>query len=101
MPAPVVDPRKRHSKDLHTAVLNTLGGEITAEVLHQDEILNVDALRERFGVSRSVVRESLRSLETLGMVRARSKVGTKVTPTSNWRTSEPRSTGEGGLLGGS
>jgi len=74
---------------LHTTVLNTLGGEITAGVLQQDEILNVDALRERFGVSRSVVRESLRSLESLGLVRARSKVGTKVTPASSWALLNP------------
>jgi len=89
LPAPAVDPRKRHSKDLHTAVLHTLGGEIAADVLHQDDILDVEALRERFGVSRSVVRESLRSLQTLGMVRARSKVGTKVTPMSSWALLSP------------
>jgi len=89
MAVPTVDPRKRTSVNLYTTVLNTLGGEITAGVLQQDEILNIAALRERFGVSRSVVRESLRSLESLGLVRARSKVGTKVTPASSWALLNP------------
>ena len=75
--------------DLYTTVLTTLGEEITAGVLQQGDVLNVDALRERFGVSRSVVRESLRSLESLGLVRARSKVGTKVTPRSAWALLNP------------
>ncbi len=52
-------------------------------------MINVEAVRERFGVSRTVVRETLRSLGALGMVRARSKVGTQVNPLSAWALLNP------------
>ena len=53
------------------------------------DVLNVEAVRERFGVSRTVVRETLRTLGALGLVRAKSKVGTQVNPSSSWALLNP------------
>ncbi len=39
---------------------------------------------DRYGVSRTVLREALKTLEAKGMVEARAKVGTRVQPRSRW-----------------
>jgi len=69
---------------LHGMVVNELGAEIAQGKLAANEILNMNELCERFGVSRSVVRESLRALESLGLVKARPQVGTRVMDIDNW-----------------
>lgn len=74
---------------LHGTVLDTLGSEIVAGTIREDDVLNVEAVRERFGVSRTVVRETLRSLGALGLVRAKSKVGTQVNGPSTWALLNP------------
>jgi DNA-binding FadR family transcriptional regulator len=74
---------------LHGTVLDTLGSEIVAGTLSENDVLNVEAVRERFGVSRTVVRETLRSLGALGLVRAKSKVGTQVNASSSWALLNP------------
>lgn len=75
---------------LHAMIVNELGSEITQGVLVAGETLNPVDLGERFGVSRSVVREALRALESLGLVHARPQVGTRVTPLENWDLLNPR-----------
>ncbi|QWT22825.1 FCD domain-containing protein [Subtercola sp. PAMC28395] len=70
-------------------MLDVLGSEIVAGILAEDDILNVESVRERFGVSRTVVRETLRSLGALGLVRARSKVGTQVNNARSWALLNP------------
>ncbi len=74
---------------LHATVLDVVGSEIVAGTLRENNTLNVEALRERFGVSRTVIRETLRSLQALGLVRARSKVGTQVNHSSSWALLNP------------
>ena len=76
--------RRPLSGGLHSYVVNELGGEIAQGKLAPNEIINVNGLCERFGVSRSVVRESLRALESLGLVKARPQVGTRVMALENW-----------------
>lgn len=77
------------TSSLHATVLETLGSEIVAGTLSENDVLNVEAVRERFGVSRTVVRETLRSLGALGLVRAKSKVGTQVNASSSWALLNP------------
>ena len=69
---------------LHLVVLNDIGRAIVNGSLETGSVLNVDELCERFGVSRTVIREALRTLESIGLVVARSTVGTKVQPSSEW-----------------
>jgi DNA-binding FadR family transcriptional regulator len=50
-----------------------------------DKTLPNDAdLMDRFGVSRTVLREALKTLEAKGMVEARAKVGTRVLQRTRW-----------------
>ena len=41
-------------------------------------------LADRFGVSRSVLREAMKTLAAKGLVRAKSRVGTRVNPRAAW-----------------
>ena len=52
-------------------------------------ILFVDGLCERFGVSRSVMREAVRTLGSMGLVAPRPQVGTRVLPATEWDLLNP------------
>ena len=91
-PSPEHDPVAQDAaprSSLHATVLDVVGSEIVAGRLRENDTLNVEVLRERFGVSRTVIRETLRSLAALGLVRARSKVGTQVNHLSSWTLLNP------------
>src|SRR5699024_12162947 len=53
---------------LHSDILDTLGAEIADGALARGDVLTLAGLERRFGVSRTVVREAMRILESLGMV---------------------------------
>jgi DNA-binding FadR family transcriptional regulator len=78
------------SGSLHSQVVDTLGQEIVDEQIAPGAVLNPEVLGSRFGVSRSVIRESLRALESMGMVVARPQIGTKVLPASEWNLLHPQ-----------
>lgn len=75
---------------LHSAVLDALGEEIAAGTLPTAAVLHLEALEERFDVSRTVVREAVRILETLGLVQTRRRVGITVLPRTAWNVLDPR-----------
>jgi len=90
------------SGSLHSQVVDSLGQDIVDGRIAPGDILASDDLCARFGVSRSVVRESLRALESMGMTLARPQVGTKVLPATDWNLLHPqivewRGRGEGYL----
>ena len=53
-------------------------------------LLYIDDLAERYAVSRSVVREALRVLSSMGMVASRRRVGTLILPPSEWNLYDPQ-----------
>jgi DNA-binding FadR family transcriptional regulator len=75
---------------LHNTVLDTIGSDITAGLLADGDVLTLDRIQERFGVSRTVARESMRVLESMGLVRSRRRVGITVQPRSSWNVFDPR-----------
>lgn len=75
---------------LHSDILNTLGAEIAGGDLAAGDVLTLAELAERFNVSRTVVREVMRILETLGMVRAKRRVGLTVQPSASWSVLDPQ-----------
>jgi DNA-binding FadR family transcriptional regulator len=77
-------------RGLHAQVVNTLGQEIVDGSIAPGDILNLDRLSERFTVSRSVLREALRVLQSLGMVEPRQRVGTQVLPRPLWDLFSPQ-----------
>ncbi|CAM2973997.1 FCD domain-containing protein [Saccharomonospora xinjiangensis] len=75
---------------LHSTVLDTIGSDITGGALACGDVLTLDRIQERFGVSRTVARESMRVLESMGLVRSRRRVGITVQPRSRWNVFDPR-----------
>ncbi|TWX36221.1 FadR family transcriptional regulator [Frigoribacterium sp. ACAM 257] len=67
-----------------------LGTAIVGGELQTGTVLKIQALSVEHGVSRSVIRETLRILETLGMVVARQRVGITVLGREHWRLLDPR-----------
>ncbi len=75
---------------LHNSVLDTLGLQITGGVLPEGHVLTLDQIQQRFGVSRTVARETMRLLESIGLVHSRRRVGITVQPPSCWHVFDPR-----------
>ena len=74
-------PARSHS----ARVVDHLGLAIVSGRQPEGSLLPGDTeLLERYGVSRTVLREALKTLEAKGLVEARAKVGTRVLPQSRW-----------------
>src|ERR1044071_7898103 len=80
----------RNRTGLHEPVLEKLGMEIAAGDLPAGHVLTLDGLRERFAVSRTVAREAMRILESMGLVESRRRVGITVRPIADWNVFDPR-----------
>ncbi|WP_429342858.1 FadR/GntR family transcriptional regulator [Paraburkholderia sp. GAS42] len=71
--------------DLHGRVAHLLATAILRGDYAPDSILPREAeLMESFGVSRTVLREALRTLTSKGLIESRPRVGTRVRPKSAW-----------------
>jgi DNA-binding FadR family transcriptional regulator len=76
---------RRKPHNFHAHVMYTLGTAIVGGVYGEGQILPGDAeLIEQFGVSRTVLREALKTLSAKGLVEARARVGTRVLPRARW-----------------
>ncbi len=75
---------------LHARVLDHLGTAICGGELAPGAILNIDELVDRYAVSRSVVREVLRVLASIGFIEARRRVGVMILPASAWNVFDPQ-----------
>jgi len=76
-------------RGLHAHVLDTLGQRIVDAVLAPGTVVRPELVAEEFGVSRSVVREALRVLQSLGLVEPRQRVGTQVLGIGSWELLAP------------
>ncbi|MEV6564025.1 FadR/GntR family transcriptional regulator [Streptomyces kronopolitis] len=77
-------------KGLHARVLESLGPAITAGDYPPGTVLRTDELEQRFDVSRTVIREAVRVLESMRLVASRRRVGVTVRPTEEWNVYDPR-----------
>ena len=76
---------RRPVRNLHAQVMNRLGTAIVAGTYPEDSILPTDAeLLQQLRVSRTVLREALKTLAAKGLIEARARVGTRVLPRSRW-----------------
>ena len=75
----------------HTAhVVREIGLGIVAETYPQGAILPGDVdLMERFGVSRTVLREALRTLAAKGLIQPKARIGTRVRDKAHWNLFDP------------
>ncbi len=73
------------ARNLHSDVLWELGLAIVSGRFAEGEILPSDSeLLDRFGVSRTVLREALKTLAAKGLIEARARIGTRVLPRNRW-----------------
>ncbi|MER6525053.1 FadR/GntR family transcriptional regulator [Streptomyces sp. NPDC001508] len=77
-------------RGLHGRVLDTLGPAITAGEYPTGSVLRTDELAQHFEVSRSVMREAVRVLESMHLVESRRRVGVTVLPKSEWNVYDPQ-----------
>lgn len=70
---------------LHDSVLDAIGIRITSGELAAGDVLTLEAIQEHYGVSRTVARETMRLLESRGLVTSKRRVGITVQPMSSWQ----------------
>ncbi|GAA3541335.1 FCD domain-containing protein [Amycolatopsis ultiminotia] len=76
--------------DRHDQVLDELGAAIANGELAPGAVLRSDELQERYGASRTVAREVVRVLETMGLTSSRRRVGVTVREPAEWNHYDPR-----------
>ncbi|MGC5022038.1 FadR/GntR family transcriptional regulator [Micromonospora sp. DT47] len=75
---------------LHARVLDHLGTAICGGEVAAGSVLNIDDLVDRYAVSRSVIREVLRVLASMGFVETRRRVGVMIRPADHWNVFDPQ-----------
>ncbi|WGD38176.1 FCD domain-containing protein [Lysinibacter sp. HNR] len=79
-----------HTGQLHEKILDSLGSAIISGHLTPEDTLTIDSLERQYGVSRSVVRDCLRALQTMNLVESKRRVGITPQHRTNWNVYEPR-----------
>ena len=74
---------------LHADLLDKLGRRIADGELAEGAVLRAEEVAGHFDVSRTVVREAVRVLESMGMVTSRRRVGVTVEPREHWNLYDP------------
>ncbi|MFG2195172.1 FadR/GntR family transcriptional regulator [Streptomyces sp. NPDC048639] len=82
--------RGSQGRGLHAKLLASLGPAITAGDHPPGTVLRTDELEQRFDVSRTVVREVIRVLESMHLVESRRRVGVTVLPPEQWNVYDPQ-----------
>jgi DNA-binding FadR family transcriptional regulator len=82
--------RAPKAETLDQAVTEKIGSQIVSGSLPAGQLMRLDDLSTEFGVSRTVARDAVRELETLGLIESRRRVGLVVRPMSNWSVYHPK-----------
>lgn len=81
-----IEPRRAY---LHSALVDKLGLAVVTGEIPPLTVLRIDELEERYGASRSVIREVIRVLSSLGLLASRRRLGTVVQVESAWKLYDP------------
>lgn len=73
----------------HEQALDAIGRDIIAGSLSDDAPITIEQLQQRYGATRGVVRESLRVLESKGMLASRRRTGIHIQPMHHWQVTDP------------
>lgn len=74
----------------HERLLEELGAAICSGRFGPGHVITIDQVAEEHGVSRSVVREVLRVLASMGLLDTRRKIGTIIRPAREWNVFDPQ-----------
>lgn len=75
---------------LHDSVLSALGTAVVSGAYPAGSVINLERVSAEHEVSRSVAREAVRVLESMGMVASRRRVGITIQPAEHWNVFDPR-----------
>ena len=75
---------------LHGQLVEEIGLSICAHELATGTVVKTEEFEFQYKVSRSVVRETVRVLESMGLVSSTRRVGVLVLPPSNWNLFDPQ-----------
>ncbi|MFC7109130.1 FadR/GntR family transcriptional regulator [Nonomuraea rubra] len=75
---------------MHARVLDHVGTAICNGEVAAGSVLSIDDLVDRYQVSRSVIREVLRVLASMGLVETRRRVGIMIRPARAWKVFDPQ-----------
>ncbi|NUT71089.1 FadR/GntR family transcriptional regulator [Pseudarthrobacter sp. C4D7] len=78
------------TSSLHHRAIDSLGTRIISGDLPAGHIMLAEQLEVELKVSRSVVREAVRVLQSLGLVETTKRVGIRVLPASRWNPFDPQ-----------
>lgn len=82
------------SSSYHASTVNWLGAWIASGSVLPGQTLKIEsALCNELGVSRTVIREAIKTLVAKGMLDVGPKVGTRVLPVRNWNLFDPQVVG--------
>ena len=76
--------------ELHANLVDALGTGIVSGRLATGDVLTLDGVSAEHGLSRSVAREAIRVLESMGLVTSRRRVGITIAPATKWNVFDPR-----------
>jgi DNA-binding FadR family transcriptional regulator len=74
---------------LHGNLLTALGTGIVSGQYPPGQVLTLEGVSAAHGLSRSVAREAIRVLESMGMVESRRRVGITIQPAQKWNVFDP------------
>lgn len=80
----------RGTTGLHEQILERIGHDLGTAEISPGSVLSLEGLCGRYGVSRTVVREAVRVLESMQVVTTRRRVGVTVRPHEDWDAFDPR-----------
>jgi DNA-binding FadR family transcriptional regulator len=75
---------------LHKRLVQDLGLAICGHEIPTRTIVKTEEFEAQYGVSRSVVRETVRVLESLGLVSSTRRVGVQILPPASWNLYDPQ-----------
>ncbi|MCX5043771.1 FCD domain-containing protein [Aldersonia sp. NBC_00410] len=76
--------------ELHGSVVDGLGSGIVSGRLVAGQVITLDGIGAQYSVSRSVAREAVRVLESMGLAASRRRVGITIQPRAKWNVFDPR-----------
>ena len=75
---------------MNGAIIDVIGADIISGKLRPGDRLTLDGLQEDFGVSRTVVRDCMRILESMNLVYSKRRIGIVVQDLSLWNVFDSR-----------
>ena len=81
----ITTPSERHAQ-----MLDELGQAVVSGRFPAGHVLTLDEITTTYAASRSVAREAVRVLESMGLLSSRRRVGITVQPRERWRVFDPQ-----------